>query len=131
MFNPKSVVDVFHHWYGVTAVVIGSASVLYYGPRKFLEAWDWYVDRFFDEPILQLMRDRKLVPAEHNMAIERQIGPTPPATSNTLIVKEGTYTVGDLSYITKRSRTSIGKSLRRLSAKRKIELYRGAFRLRS
>ncbi len=111
--------------------LIAAVPAMYYGARKALETWDWYVHRFRDEPILQLMRDCKLVPAEHNFALEPQLGPNHlPATPNALIVKEGTYSVGDLSHITKRSRRSIGKSMRRLRAQGKVELYRGGFRLK-
>jgi hypothetical protein len=107
-----------------------AVPAVYYGPRKVLEAWDWYVHRFRDEPILQVMHDRRLVPAESNYPMEQQLGPSHvPMTPNILIIKEGTYSVGDLSHILKRSHPSIGKSLRRLKAKGKVELYRGGFRL--
>jgi hypothetical protein len=129
--NWKSAVEFLHHWQLLAGGIIAAAAAVYYGPRKALEAWDWYVHRFRDEPILQLMRDCKLVPAERNIALEPQIGPNhTPATPNTLILKEGTYSVGDLAHITKRSRLSIGKSLRRLRAEGKVELYRGGFRLK-
>jgi hypothetical protein len=127
--NWKAAVEFLHRWQWLLGGVLAAAPAVYYGPRKALETWDWYVERCRDEPLLQIMRDRKLVPAEHNMAIEQQIGLSPPRTINMVIVSEGTYSVGDLSNITKRSRTSIGKSMRRLRAQRKIELDRGGFRL--
>ena len=133
--NWKSVVEFLHHWQWLVGWLVGgiiaAAPVIYYGPRKALETWDWYVHRFRDEPILQLMRDCKLVPAEYNIALEKQLGPNHvPATPNALIAKEGTYSVGDLSHITERSHRSIGKSMRRLRAQGKVELYRGGFRLK-
>ena len=129
--NWGTLVQFVHRWQWLLAALVAGAPALYYGPRKALETWEWYVLRFRDEPILQLMRDCKLVPAEHNMPVEQQIGPSPPNTRNALIMKEGTYSVGDLAYITNRSRTSIGKSMRRLRAHGKVELYRGGFRLKS
>ncbi len=129
--NWKSAVEFLHHWQWLVGGTIAAAPAVYYGPRKALETWDWYAQRFRDEPILQLMRDCKLVSAEHNITLEPQIGPNhTPATPNTLILKEGTYSVGDLSHIAKRSHASIGKSMRRLRAQGKVELYRGGFRLK-
>src|SRR5436190_264191 len=110
----RLVVAFLHHWQWLVAALVAAVPTVYYGPRKAIETWDWYVQRFRDESILQVMRDCKLVPAEHDMALGQQIGPSPPKTSNSLILKEGTYSVGDLAHITKRSQTSIGKSMRRL-----------------
>ena len=35
--------------YGGSAA--GVALAVYYGPRKMLETWDWYVDRFLDSKV--------------------------------------------------------------------------------
>jgi len=124
-------VEFLHRWQWLVGGIIAAAPASYYGLRKALETWDWYVLRFRDEPILQLMRDCKLLPAEYNFALEPQIGPNhAPVTPNSLIVRDGTYSLGDLSHITQRSRMSIGKSLRRLRAQEKVELYFGGFRLK-
>ena len=121
-----------HRWwwlFGAIGAII--AAPILYAPRKVLEEWDWHVHRWFDEPILKAMLDLKLVPDQHNRALEQQIGPDhQPPTSNTLIIKEGTYSVGDLAHILNRSHRSIGKSLRRLKAKGKVQVSRGGFRLK-
>lgn len=54
---------------------------------------------------------------------------TPPTIVN--ILKEGSYSVGDLAIILDRSHHSIGKSLRRLREKGKVEIHHGGFKLKS
>ena len=124
-------IEFLHRWQWLVAATVAAVPTIYYGPRKALETWDWYVHRLRDEPILQAMRDLKMVPSEHNRPLEQQLGPSHvPITPNILIVKEGTYSVGDLAHTTKRSHASIGKSMRRLRAQGKVEQYRGGFRLK-
>src|ERR1022692_2990925 len=35
------------------------AAALYYGPRKMLETWDWYMFRFRDREVLEILEDRR------------------------------------------------------------------------
>jgi len=130
MYSVDGIVSFIHRWQWLVAAIVAGVPTLFYGPRKALETWDWYVNRFRDEPLLQIMRDRKMLPRELDTPLEQQIGPSPPMTSNALIIKEGSYSVGDLANILRRSRRSIGKSVKRLRAQGKIELHRGGFRLR-
>ena len=37
--------------WGWTVATIGGLAAIYYGPRKMLETYDWYMDRFFDHKI--------------------------------------------------------------------------------
>lgn len=125
------VLEFLHRWQwliaGIGALV---AAPILYAPRKILDEWDWHIHRWLDEPILQAMRDLKMVPSKYNIPLEKQLGPAHvPVTSNTLIIKEGTYSVGDLAHILNRTHRSIGKSLRRLKAKQKVEVHKGGFRL--
>ncbi len=117
----------FHTWYGVTAAIVGTLLALYYGPRQMFETWDWYLNRFRDEAILDVLRHvripKKLAP--HNPAGPDETHPTILA-----IAKEGSYSVGDLADILNRTHRSIGKSINRLRAKEKIEFHRGGFRLK-
>jgi hypothetical protein len=47
-------VDLGYWWpfaqtaWGWTIATVGGLAAVYYGPRKMLETWDWYLDRFFD-----------------------------------------------------------------------------------
>ena len=97
-------------WQGIAVAVFGVAGVIYYGPKQALETWDWYLNRFFDEPLLDLMREQSLLTKELS---QRSI--------------EG-YSVGELAKLLKRSQRSIGKSIKRLKRKDRLELYHGGFR---
>jgi hypothetical protein len=129
--NWRAVLSFIHSWQWLIGAIAVAVPVVYSGPRKVLETWDWYVDRFRDQPVLNAMRDGKLVPRHLTIPLMQPIGPSFAApTQNTLIVKEGTYSVGDLANILHRTHRSIGKSVRRLKAKGKIELIRGGFKVR-
>lgn len=73
----RSLVEFVHRWQWVVAG-IGAliAAPILYAPRRILEEWDWHTHRWFDEPILQAMHDLKMVPPEHNMPLEKQLGPS-------------------------------------------------------
>lgn len=123
----SGVIEFLHRWQWLVAAFVAGAPTVYYGPKKVLETWDWYVHRFRDEPILRVMRDCKLVP--HPLTIpSARSGELSPTTVS--ILKERSYSVGDLARILKRSYPSIGKSVRRLRARGEIELHRGGFRLK-
>lgn len=115
-----------HTWQGVALSIVAALGAIYYGPRQMLETWYWYLDKFRDEPILDTMYQLKL--PDNLMPDPRGPQYTPPTIVS--ILKEGSYSVGDLANILKRSHTSIGKSLRRLRRKGKVEEYRGGFRLK-
>jgi len=74
-----------------------------------LETWDWYINRFFDEPVMDIIKDRRFRHYENRR-------------------EEDPYTVGDLARQLKRTHRSIGKSIGRLRRKDRIELYMGGFR---
>jgi len=80
-----------------------------------LETWDWYINRFFDEPVLDVLREYSFLAKDLR----------PPQ------YKDRTFlTVGDLAGKLKRSHRSIGKSIKRLRRKGLIELYYGGFRMK-
>jgi DNA-binding transcriptional ArsR family regulator len=120
-------VDFLHHWQWLIAAVIAAIPAIYHAPKKALETWDWYLNRFRDRVVLDVLREvripKKLAP--FNPTGPGQISPTIVS-----IAKEGSYGVGDLADILNRSQRSIGKSLRRLKAQGKVELDRGGFKIR-
>jgi len=109
------------------AAIAAGAPTVYYAPKKVLETWDWYLDRFRDRPILDVMRDVRL---PKNLTVPNPIGPGEVSPTIISIAKHGSYSVGDLADILDRSHQSIGKSIRRLRAQGKIEPDRGGFRLK-
>ena len=48
--------------YAIVAWVGGAitiAATIYYGPRKMLETWDWYMFRFRDRKVLETLEERR------------------------------------------------------------------------
>ena len=126
--NWTKVVDFLLRWQWLVAAIAAGAPTVFYGPKKALETWDWYVDRFRDRPILEVLREvkipKKLAPC--NPSGPGQVSPTIVA-----IAKQGSYSVGDLANILNRSHQSIGKSIRRLREQGEVELDHGGFKLKS
>jgi hypothetical protein len=99
-------------WKWLILSIFTGVPTVYYGPKKALETWDWYINRFFDEPVMEIIKDRRF----HHYENRREEEP---------------YTVGDLAKRLKRTHLSIGKSIRRLKRQDRIELYMGGFRPKS
>ncbi len=119
--------DFFQTWYGSIAGTIGILATIYNGVPQMFKTWDFLVDRFLDQPVLEVMR---------NVRIPKRVEPFNPSgpgeVSPTIIAiaKHGSYSVGDLAQILERNQRSIGKSIRRLRAQGKIEHFMGGFRLK-
>lgn len=120
-------IDFLHRWQWLVAAIAAGVPTVYYAPKKVLETWDWYVGRFRDRPVLDVLHEvripKKLAP--FNPSGPKEVSPT-----ITAIAQHGSYSVGDLADILNRSHQSIGKSVRRLRAQGKIELDHGGFKLK-
>lgn len=77
-----------------------------------LETWDWYLNRFIDEPIMDILRE---------YAFLSKSARARPVES---------LSIGDLATKLNRKQSSVGKSIARLKRKNLIELYKGGFRLK-
>jgi hypothetical protein len=44
-------------WIGALLAI---AAALYYGPRKMLETWDWYVYRFIDSAVFEMIDEPRV-----------------------------------------------------------------------
>jgi hypothetical protein len=77
-----------------------------------LETWDWYINRFYDEPLLDILRQQALVRPEDRPRPLQGFG------------------IGELAAKLNRSGPSVHKSIERLRAKDKVEFYFGGFRLK-
>jgi hypothetical protein len=125
--NWRTLVDFLHRWQWLLAAIAAGVPTIYYAPKKVLETWDWYLDRFRDRSILEVLRE---VRVPKNLAPFNPIGPGEVSPTIIAIAKHGSYSVGDLADILNRDKQSIGKSIRRLRAQGKIELDRGGFKLK-
>jgi hypothetical protein len=105
-----TIVTFLQRWQWLLAAIVAGIPTLYYGPRKVLQAWDWYLNRWFDEPVMEIIRERRFYHAADK----------PP--------REEPYSVGELAKSLERRQQSIGKSIKRLRRQDRIELYRGGFR---
>ena len=117
----------FNTWYGTLAGTIGILSAIYNGLPTMFRTWDFLIDRFRDRPILEVLREVRI---PKKLAPFNPSGPGEVSPTITAIAKHGSYSVGDLADILNRSHRSIGRSIRRLRAQGKIELYNGGFRLK-
>jgi DNA-binding MarR family transcriptional regulator len=44
---------------GLTGGAVAIVAAIYYGPRKMLETWDWYLFRFRDRQVLAVLENHK------------------------------------------------------------------------
>ena len=107
-------------WQGVILSALAVAGGLYYGPRKMLETWDWYWDRFRDRAVLFVLEDRKLM-QKYGVVIGGG-GPLP--------MEEFPYYTKEMAGILHRSESSTQRSLQRLRNHGKIEPYQDGWRLK-
>lgn len=52
----RQIGEFFKSWQGVIAGSIAVAATIYYGPRRVLETFDWYMDRFKDYKVRDFLR---------------------------------------------------------------------------
>jgi hypothetical protein len=43
--------------WGWTVATVGGLAAIYYGPKKMLETYDWYMDRFFDYKVREQLEN--------------------------------------------------------------------------
>jgi hypothetical protein len=125
--NWQTSMEFLRRWRWLLPVIVTGASAVYFTPKKLVEAWDWYLDRFWDRPVLDVLREVR-IPKKLSPVSLSGSGETHPTII--AIMKHGSYSVGDLADILNRSHQSIGKSIRRLRAQGKVELDRGGFKLK-
>ena len=106
----REIADFFRTWQGFAVAILGGAATVYYGPKKMLETWDWYIDRFIDRKVMDAVRFPKPAPARG----QSNYGPQPP--------KESPYETYELAHMTGRSESAVIASLRRLEKRGKIKL---------
>jgi hypothetical protein len=108
-------------WQGVVLSIIAALGAIYYGPKKMLETWDWYWDRWWDNEVYFLISRRKLIPQTGNSFSNRSAVPPP---------KEMAYRVKEIADVLGRKEASVEGSIRRLRRRGKIEGYQDGWRAR-
>jgi hypothetical protein len=109
-------------WEGIVPSVVAVAAVIYYGPQKMLQTWDWYVDRFRDRAVYSILKNRLMnVPPRLYGAFGMQ--------GNAGQIEFPWYAV-EIAQALKRSEKSVFRSLLRLEDKGKVERYQGGWRLK-
>lgn len=99
--------------WGLRAIaLIGGPLAVYYGVRKVFETWDWYVDRFYDEKVAALLRNRIWLHGFPGGALRE-----PPKA-------ELAYYVRDIAETLGRSESSVFSSLERLRKRNKVEPFK-------
>ena len=92
-------------WAGASLALL---AALYYGPRKMLETWDWYVYRFRDSAIFEIIDQPKVYEQTHGGRKYTNI------TGGNLA-----YSAQEIGHELNRTEASVLKSLRRLKRDKK------------
>jgi hypothetical protein len=99
-----------HFWpyaqtgWGWTVAIATALLAIYYGPRRVLETYDWYLDRFFDSKVRHFVDGRRTPPQQ---------------TSSGHFMSWGTPTsVSEIAAATKLSEKRVRASLARLEKKK-------------
>jgi DNA-binding transcriptional ArsR family regulator len=114
--------ELLQTWQGVVLSILAVLGAIYYGPRKILETWDWYWDRFRDSEVFFVIERRKIMTqARSNYPITRVIPPAP---------IEFPYTVHEIAEYLGRKESSVRSSLKRLRRRGKVEPYQDGWRIK-
>jgi hypothetical protein len=106
-------------WQGAAIAAVPVLAAIYYGPRKMLETWDWYWDRFRDNAVLFVIQRRKLIPAH---SVVTGSGPQP--------MKELPFSLKEIAEYLGRKESSVQKSIKRLKRHGKIEPFQDGWHLK-
>jgi len=68
-------------WIGGAITVV---AAIYYGPRKIMETWDWYMFRFRDREVLEVLEDRRRMGVFKPVDIANRLGRKQPSVLRSL-----------------------------------------------
>jgi len=72
--------ELLQTWQGSVLSIVAALGAIYYGPKKMLETYDWYMDRFWDHKVTEFLRSNVKPPTLTAMgeiaakAIPRSVG---------------------------------------------------------
>lgn len=95
--------------------VAGLGFAGYYGGKKLLDTWDWYVDRFYDDKVVDLLASRRFL-----------YGPGMGPLTEPKI--ELPYEIYEIAERLGRTESHVLHSLERLRRKGKVEPFRNGWR---
>jgi hypothetical protein len=102
-------------WEGMASATFAASAAIYYAPKKWLETWDWYMDRFHDYPVYDVIKRRRRVSASYDDGKTLRVG-----------YQDIPHEVSDIAKSLNRSEKSVRESLRRLERRGKAtEVHRG------
>ena len=55
------------NWWGLTVAAATLLAAAYYGPKKMLETWDWYLYRWWDSKVLKVLNDKRPQPGWNSL----------------------------------------------------------------
>jgi hypothetical protein len=113
-------------WEGIVPSVVAVAAALFYGPKKVLEVWDWYLERFRDRHVWGILKYRiKVEQGPRFNPYQEAHGGLESASI------EMPWTIKDIAETLDRSERSVAKSLSRLDDQDRAERYQGGWRLKT
>jgi hypothetical protein len=66
--------ELLQTWQGAALSILAILGTIYYGPRKMLETYDWYMDRFWDYKVRDFLRSQ-VIP--HRITSYGELAPKP------------------------------------------------------
>jgi hypothetical protein len=102
----------WHFLKGWSGLVFGILATLFYGPKKLIETWDWYLDRFYDSAVFAIVKKPVFRPVLRSSNI-----PSPGKVEHVL----SPHQAGEISKQLKRKEKRVTSSLRRLESRGKIK----------
>jgi hypothetical protein len=92
-------------WIGALIAIL---AALYYGPRKMLETWDWYVYRFRDYDVYEIIDQKRDKETVVGGKVYTNVPPVP-----------APYSVQEIATKLRRTESSVTRSLKRLKHSKK------------
>jgi len=111
-------------WQGAVPATIAVLAAIYYGPRRMLETWDWYCERWWDNEVYFVISRRKIIPPAGGAVQSNRNWP--PVVRPT----ELAYTTKEIADYLGRKESSVVRSLKRLRRRGKIEPYQDGWRIK-
>ncbi len=104
----------WHLFVGWSGLAFGIAATLFYGPKKLIETWDWYLDRFYDSSVFGIVKTPKLQSAVRQPSFSPR---SPLEVEHTL----SAYHASEIAKRLQRNEKRVARSLERLERRGKIK----------
>jgi hypothetical protein len=106
----RDIIKFLQSWEGIASASVAASAAIYYAPKQWLETWDWYMDRFHDYKVYELIKLRRTVSSSDHARGRIKYGR-----------RDYPWKVEDIATKLERSDESVRESLRRLERREKVK----------